>query len=103
MRRPSTLAIFWVLQPLNLISSNGKEWGGGVIFFAAEVSKKRHSRHAKRHAGHVRAAPPRLAFLKFRSIPVRLRPPQNPKTKMPSLKLPVLRESTIIEIANPRQ
>ena len=39
-----------VLEPetRNLISSNGAERGGGVIFFAADVSKKRYSRHEQR-------------------------------------------------------
>ena len=35
---------FGVLEPENLISLNGTGRGGGVIFFAAGVSKKRHSR-----------------------------------------------------------
>ena len=41
---------FFVLEPQNLISSNGTERGGGVDFFAADVSKKR---HYPRHGGRL--------------------------------------------------
>ena len=47
-----------VLEPGNCTSLNGKETGGGVTFFAADVSKKRLSRHEE---GGLAGGPPSTA------------------------------------------